>query len=1260
MEQHRARVATLSTYAAHAVRMVRPASPRISFSTPRYVVAVPEVPSKSSLPMKQTPSYRLKKKRPSPTTPMLDKMAVQLCCRVVRRQLKYALWTFHDHAYRRLSRRASSVHRTMLSTRKGTLQQPTQVWQQLTNGLSRWRVNAKAEREMTRLRLFGPLPGAAQIVPESSSSKSAREAQSVRSPLRVTPALALAAANSDLVSCSGDGSGADPPADIANRPHATASSAFTANSMLSPSCQHCLTTPAARQSKPRRASEPEEELDSDLPQESVGTNARVGGRQIERRSMSPLAPLACLLTEAATNSCEAHDAQSHHHTNGDGSPPVVAASAALASAFAAVEAAVKLAALDTVERGTVSAALEAAESHAASVHRMAHMTPNHKSTLALARPEAVTTSNATPPAHSKQPVRGLVLPSTPAVDPAKSRELELRLRLSQWLSHHNRQRALKRVRALRDSASDAHLLLACWRRFCTAVSAQLMRAWLDTPPSRVVACAEMQGDTCPLALAFEDPAMPMEALTTYMAKDSAVAAPMGGALAVIAQRHATRSALKTSFCAWQQRHPYAGGTEALSPKGKSSPYRLRRLLMLTPQMPRVASGRAMRRALQTWQGEALAKARCEFAGNARQQYNLRQSMHTWHRAKANASLALARDAAARHLYRRHIIVRAPAVLRCWHAAAVRSKLLDELASIPWPGACSYTCEGLRARWGAWQARAHVLSARASLQRAVGHLCEARSLGRVLQRWRRYRHAALAELGLLRLRDALSMGAAARRWRRGAYRDHVRAATIRACDAHYCALALGRAVRQWRRTKVALKAAHGLRRCCVAQSAVGGARRALGRWVRHHYEALEEAAVHHDATRYLALRKWHRHVVGPNGRSLAAARAHMAAAEELLGSGLGSTKRRCMCAIVRWRSFLRSEARLESLYNACLSSSKGRYASAWAKWRSLDRAQAQLEALHHAWRWRQAQLRREVCWRRWAETACDGPSTTQSRHVWNALSRWSERHGGLLRSWRRWVAHASRNNVGAALAYLALPLLLSRVLRQWAAIATRARQSSEAMARARPLLFDRPWRRWLAFMSASYAASALMAQVLPHLNGWHRATALRSGLARWKRWVVLESNTSLQSAPSTHRLRYAWRSWRRMRAVVLAVWQRRCAHRMRWALCRAWGKWRLRAVLRELGPMPDEKCSVKAVDDWLEPMHSQAESLDAEWGAFSRDSWRDPVSPFSVASSDAGSGVASEDQLECQPELASVSHHLTAQLHSGLRLEEGLGGVAWRV
>ena len=101
--------------------------------------------------------------------------------------------------------------------------------------------------------------------------------------------------------------------------------------------------------------------------------------------------------------------------------------------------------------------------------------------------------------------------------------------------------------------------------------------------------------------------MPMEALTTYMAKDSAVAAPMGGALAVIAQRHATRSALKTSFCAWQQRHPYAGGTEALSPKGKSSPYRLRRLLMLTPQMPRVASGRAMRRALQTWQGEALAK-----------------------------------------------------------------------------------------------------------------------------------------------------------------------------------------------------------------------------------------------------------------------------------------------------------------------------------------------------------------------------------------------------------------------------------------------------------------------------------------------------------------------------------------------------------------------------------------------------------------------------------------------------------------------------
>ena len=182
----------------------------------------------ASSPRRQRPK---KKVLISPATPVLNEAAVHLCCRVVRRELKDVLWCLHDYAYRRLSLRASSVRHHLLAAKAGaTSIQRDRARRLLVTAMSRWRELASKEHEMARLRVFGPLPGATvsprtanegdrgehplatpPAAPGGGSPRVANlrsgSARPVNTSVLVTPALALAAANADLVSSSGRSDG---------------------------------------------------------------------------------------------------------------------------------------------------------------------------------------------------------------------------------------------------------------------------------------------------------------------------------------------------------------------------------------------------------------------------------------------------------------------------------------------------------------------------------------------------------------------------------------------------------------------------------------------------------------------------------------------------------------------------------------------------------------------------------------------------------------------------------------------------------------------------------------------------------------------------------------------------------------------------------------------------------------------------------------------------------------------------------------------
>ena len=642
-----------------------------------------------------------------------------------------------------------------------------------------------------------------------------------------------------------------------------------------------------------------------------------------------------------------------------------------------------------------------------------------------------------------------------------------------------------------------------------------------------------------------------------------------------ASRRAAYRAVLHAFATWNTASDRAGARAHHRTGGRTQ--RMRRLRLLLPQVSRIATRRGLRSALARWQVQALGGMRCTYAASARTLYTLRQSLHAWRRARANSNLARARTAAATHVLRRLLSARTLDSVRQWQGEAARLRRLSDARAVPWPGAHSCVCEGLRTRWLAWRSRVSVLSARVALQTCVKSLCLAKAMGRAVQRWGRHRHKMRAALSLLCLRDSLSMGSVLRRWRRrslyhrsvGHLRDY--------CRHHSHVASMRRVLLSWEQAGLkALDSAHVHRCASLALATWRWQRRATRRVER----SLERARVHHGATLSLGLCRWYRRATelawlrNPRGRAQARGAA---AAEALLTSGLGSRKGQCAAALMRWRAESRKTAALVVTSRMC--------------------------------RRRLGERRCAVLWWRWLE----------STHWGAAAALWlGQTNAGLptevtlrkLRSrWQAWRERVRRASDAAALADYSRPLLLSSVLERWVNGVRYAGTGRAALALALPLLLDRSWRSWLAYVNATYAATAIMAAALPLLSACRRRHAEKAGLRRWRRWANLHTlSDGLHNDPlQTLRRWRAWRTWRRMRSVRAAVRQRRASHQARWALCRAWGRWRLRAVLGELGKEEEDERAmrrgvapvvpavspfgvrVRAIDSW-----APAPSAHVEW------------------------------------------------------------------
>ena len=218
-----------------------------------------------------------------------------------------------------------------------------------------------------------------------------------------------------------------------------------------------------------------------------------------------------------------------------------------------------------------------------------------------------------------------------------------------------------------------------------------------------------------------------------------------------------------------------------------------------------------------------------------------------------------------------------------------------------------------------------------------------------------------------------------------------------------------------------------------------------------------------------------------------------------------------------------------------------------KWRVEAKRISGLHALSTVWRWREGTRQRLKLWRRWrsfvraddeqlmpvASHADDEQVQRRRRAI--RLDDWSRvempRMHNKHRMLRRWHSHAQIRRGTLAITAAALPILLSRYLRRWMQQAANKRGIEVAYGRA--LLRLVPGQRW--------------------------------ALSRWRRYVLPFRCMALMSVClERRRERDAVRVWRRHRRVQMALRQRRSANETRWALCRAWGRWRLRAVLIALG------------------------------------------------------------------------------------------------
>ena len=101
------------------------------------------------------------------------------------------------------------------------------------------------------------------------------------------------------------------------------------------------------------------------------------------------------------------------------------------------------------------------------------------------------------------------------------------------------------------------------------------------------------------------------------------------------------------------------------------------------------------------------------------------------------------------------------------------------------------------------------------------------------------------------------------------------------------------------------------------------------------------------------------------------------------------------------------------------------------------------------------------------------------------------------------------------------------------------------------------------------------------------SAFRAMRCAFRTWVTTSRDT-----PERLVLRRGWRCWRQQRHVMRAVNARRREHRRRWAVCRLWGRWRIRAcVSRDL--------AVKAAHE-LSSSSSSSSDEEHSWISRSRE------------------------------------------------------------
>lgn len=201
------------------------------------------------------------------------------------------------------------------------------------------------------------------------------------------------------------------------------------------------------------------------------------------------------------------------------------------------------------------------------------------------------------------------------------------------------------------------------------------------------------------------------------------------------------------------------------------------------------------------------------------------------------------------------------------------------------------------------------------------------------------------------------------------------------------------------------------------------------------------------------------------------------------------------------------------------------------------------------------------WRAWAVEA----------HAAHAAAHAARRHVALSLSTRRWRAWLRRPESYQrrwllAAARRALPnarrKALATCVRRWhMAAARRAREAAAAEGAHRRGLRCRvhQWRAHVRGGQRLAAAAAVVAVACPLVVASNaRMGGVCGAVVRWRRWTVLWT-----AGAHMERLRClrSWRVWRRQRRVVAAIRARRSTHEVRWALCRAWGRWRIRTALQ---------------------------------------------------------------------------------------------------